>query len=106
METNLYVQETQVNVTEGYTFGDSEVYETFTDSVQRLFRACQREHGRCTGRVYIDGADGKARAIGWVFVKRERYQDSGEYFTLETWVTLHQAPPDRHVTYHYHETAS
>jgi hypothetical protein len=51
-----------------------------------------REYGRCTGRVYIDGADGKGLPIGWVFIKRKEYDDCKETFLQETWVTLHTAP--------------
>lgn len=65
-----------------------------------IFRASQKEFGRCISRAYIDTAEG-VKAIGWVFVKRDRYEDTGETFLHETWVTLlteYDARP--RVTYH------
>lgn len=99
--SNLYVQESGVNVSEGHRMGDSGVYEAFTDHPGTLYRECVREHGRCIGRVYIDTDDG-SKAIGWVFLKRDRYEDTGEPFLRETWVTLHDAPDTVARTHHYH----
>lgn len=104
----ILCSEEQVNVTEGYRYGRGEVYETYCDTPGELFRACQREHGRCVSSVYADSADaasngGKPRRIGWVFQKQARYEDSGEPFILETWVVLHDALPEKKTTYHYRE---
>lgn len=61
-----------------------------------IFRASQKEHGRCVSKVYVDAPEDSrpARlrqpiAIGWVFQKRERYEDSKETFIHETWVSLY-----------------
>ena len=35
----LWVSEVFANKTDGYTFGESEPYETYTDSVGSLFRS-------------------------------------------------------------------
>lgn len=102
---SLYAQESFVNATDGYRCGDSDVYETFADTPGDLFRAMRREYGRCTGRVYIDTEDG-VRSIGWVFVKREQYQDADESYLKETWVTVHDAPPTVTREHHYHELAA
>lgn len=100
----LYVQESWVNLTEGHRTGDSDVYETFTDDRGELYRAMQNEYGRCTGRVYVDQKDAPPKNVGWVFLKRARYDDSPkETFLLETRVTIHNAPPTRSVEYHYTE---
>jgi hypothetical protein len=77
-----------------YNLGSSDWYEPYTSDRGRLFRDAQKEHGRCTSKVYVDGPDGRAVPIGWVFEKRQQYEDTGcygrpaEYFTLETWVEL------------------
>lgn len=98
----LLVQETFLNKTEGYCLGESPVQETDCDTPGEVYRFAQREYGRCTSKVYIDGTDGKARAIGWVFVQRLKYEDTGDTYLRETWVTLHDAEPTRTIEHHYH----
>lgn len=90
-EGPLYVQESYINRTKGLRFGDSDVYETAYTEPGELYRACQREYGRCTGKVYIDTPKGAA-AVGWVFVGRQRYEDTGEPYVREVWVSLRSAP--------------
>lgn len=101
---NLYAQETYINRTLDRMIGESDVTETFTDNPGELYRCLMAEYGRCTGKVYVDSADGP-RAIGWVFVKRMVYEDSrnGETYLREVWVTLHDSPdttPARISHYH------
>ena len=103
MSNNLWINETWINATENYSSGESEPYETWTDSVGRLFRELQREHGRCQGSIYIDTEEGKAKRVGWVFHKRRRYTDCNETYLAETWITLHEKPPTKTVKYHYKE---
>lgn len=100
----LYVQETFLNATEGYAFGESEPTDTGYEDGQMgdLFRSCQREYGRCVSRVYVD-RDGETHPVGWVFQKRDRYEDTGDTYLREVWVTVHTAPPTRTVQYHYAE---
>lgn len=50
-----------------------------------IFRWSRKEYGRCVSKVYIDDVG----AVGWVFQKREQYEDSKETFIHETWVTLY-----------------
>jgi len=57
-------------------------------TVGDIFRASQKEHGRCVSKVYQDTNDGVI-AVGWVFQKREKYEDSKETFIHETWVSLY-----------------
>lgn len=90
---NLHIQETFVNETAGYRFGETEPYEPFTDDLGKLFRNLQAEYGRCTGKVYTDSKDG-VKAIGWVFEKRMKYEDARtnkpeDYYLCSVWVTLH-----------------
>lgn len=111
MEQNLWIQESFVNATEGYTFGDNPGYETYTDNVGRLFRDMQREYGRCTSKVYRDTENG-VQQIGWVFQKRLRYEDARrdwngrysekDYYIREVWVTVHDAPDTVTREPHFH----
>lgn len=104
----LWIQETYLNATENHLIGESEVFETHTDDRGDLFRSLQREYGRCTGRVYVDRADGPPKAVGWVFVGRDHYADgpglygkARETYLREVWVTVHESAPTRTVQYHY-----
>ena len=116
MTTNLFVQESAVNVTEGYRCRDSEVYETMYDTRGDLYRAMQAEHGRCVGKVYVENVfpdtfavvdidkDNNQIVVGWIFQKLARYTDTNEPYLLETWVTVHDAEPTRTIEYHYNES--
>ena len=91
----ILVSESYLNATLNHSIGDTGVYESDFDSVGEAYRECRRAYGRCTGHVYIDVPDGKALPIGWVFVKRTKYEDVDDYYLQETWITLHEAPIER-----------
>ena len=108
MSDNIYVQESYVNQTEGYRFGDSEVFESFTDDRGELFKSMQKEYGRCESKIYREREGGGVDQIGWVFVKTMRYEDADRLrpgvrktYVREVWVTLHKAPPIKTVEYQY-----
>jgi len=82
--------------------GESDLYEPYTDNIKELFQNLQREYGKCVSKIYIDDANGKAQAIGWVFEKKQKYTDCDEYYLAETWVELHEQEPDKTIKYHYH----
>lgn len=93
----LQIRETYVNQTRMCEFGRSEWFEPFTDNVGKLFRALQREYGRCTGRSYRDLGQDDTQAptvwTGWVFEKRMRYEDArgkrpDDYYIREVWVEV------------------
>lgn len=90
----IRISETFINQTKGYRFGDSGVYETFTDNRRELFTHLQREYGRCTSRVYVDPpAGGPPKTVGWVFEKTLPYEDARDpkrdVYVREVWVTVH-----------------
>lgn len=99
----MLINETYVNVTDGWKYGESGLYEPFTDKPGQLYKALQREYGRCISKVYIDLPDNKVQAIGWVFVKHVKYDDCNKTYLQETWVELHDEEPTVEKTYHYHE---
>ena len=94
-----YVQE--LNDGRRYGNGDSGMFKPFTKDRGKLFRAMQREHGRCVGHVYVDGDNGDALKVGWVFQKRVKFDDCNETYLQETWVTLHESKPTVKTTHHY-----
>ena len=97
----ILINEEWIDRTRGVSHGNSGVYETWATEPGELYRALVREYGRCISKVYIDGPDGKPRAIGWVFEKRRRYEDVPETYLQETWVTLHTEQPTRTTQHHY-----
>ena len=84
---NISIKETWVNRTKNYIVGETEYYESFTDCIGDLFLSLQREFGRCTSKVYLDMPN-EAKPIGWVFIKRVKYDDVDQYYLQETWVRL------------------
>lgn len=108
----IYVQETyckreDAENSEGEFFtklihiGETGVFEAWTNDRGKLFRSLQREYGRCTGAVYTERPNGKARRIGWTFQKRVRYEDCNETYLREVWVTLHARMPKTTTKYYY-----
>jgi len=96
----LLLQETWLNRTEHYIIDSTDVYKTAFDDKGELFRHLQKEYGRCISRVYTE-TPGEPQPIGWVFLKRQRYDGSNDTYLLETWCTLHRKPPTVTVQYHY-----
>lgn len=81
---NIYIQETWVSQEDDVIIGESDTYETFTDNKGVLFRELQKEYGRCVSKVYVDDD----KQVGWVFQKKQKYDDCNKLFTLETWITI------------------
>jgi hypothetical protein len=98
----MLVQETFINETEGYQFGESEPYEPWTDDIGTLFREFQKEYGGCAGKVHIEKSNGEIKDIGWVFSKKQQYTDSDDWYTREVWVVLLDKEPETTVKYSYH----
>ena len=98
----LYIQETYVNKTENHLIGETDVYEAYSNNVGGLFKSLRKIYGRCVSGQYID-MKGKTIRIGWVFEKRQKYEDCNETYLSETWVSLHDGPPEKSTTYKYHE---
>lgn len=96
----MLIREQHVNETENLGCGESGLYEPYTDDIGKLFRDYQKEFGRCTSKVYID-EEGKSRAIGWVFQKKQKYSDTGEEYEHAVWVTLYEKEPTVVTTHHY-----
>lgn len=98
----LYVQETYVNATERHMIGESDPYESFAKTPGEIYRHALNEYGRCTGKVYVDSEDGPPIHVGWVFEGRDKYEDADETYLREVWVTLHDGPAKRTVSYKHH----
>lgn len=88
----MYVGETHINVDRNAQIGDEYIYPIDdAEDTSVIFRALQREHGRCTGCVYVDAEYGSTQKVGWVFRKKRPYEDvPDETYTHEVWVTLYR----------------
>ena len=58
-----------------------------------IYRAYQREYGRCQSKVYVDQENGPPKAIGWYFVSRQQYEDTQEYYLRGAWVMVGEYVP-------------
>lgn len=98
----------------GDWWGEDPLEETEFETTGELFRALAGKDktrpwieplGRCTGKVYIDAPNGKARQVGWVFEARNpeptRRGDTQPTGRREAWVTVYDAPPTIRRTEHY-----
>ena len=74
-------------------FGESGLIEAFTNNKGELFRALRKEHGKCTGKIYLDTPDG-SKACGWRFEKLKEYSDSPGTYLSGTWVSLFEKEPE------------
>ncbi len=99
----MLIKEIWINKTENCINGDSDFYEPFTDDIGKLFKSCQREHGRCVSGIFIDTKNNGTIKIGWVFEKRQKYTDCDETYLAETWIELHKDRPTVTTKKHYLE---
>lgn len=84
----LFIRCSYVNHDRNVMFAqDPEPQRAFTDSRKELFLSRQREYGRCTSKIYEEGPDGNV-PVGWVFLGRDKYSDTGETYLRETWVEV------------------
>lgn len=81
-------------------FNKTDVYETCCEDKGELFKSLVKAHGRCVSKIYLD-TEGKPKEIGWVFLKKEKYEDSPKTYLQETWVTLYSKPPTKTTEYYY-----
>ncbi len=97
----------------GDWWGEDPLTETVHETTGELYRALSGRDpsrpwealGRCTGKVYVDGPDGEASQVGWIFVARNPEPvsrgDTQPTGLREAWVTVHDAPPTVVSTLHY-----
>ena len=91
----LHVREERIDVAqkagfydEGFDCDTSTILEDATPG--EVYRYAREQYGRCTSKIYREQNDGPPMHTGWVFVKREKYEDTQETFLCETWVTLYE----------------
>lgn len=92
--TRLVVSERHVNATEGYRYDCTSPYLTKYLSNERgaLYRALQKEYGRCINKQYTEWADGTSTVSGYIFQSKQRYYDTNKYYIREVWVTITESP--------------
>ena len=82
----MKIQISHVNRDKGYIYSK---YEEKLDKQDRgcLFRRLSREFGRCSSKVYVE----EGTQVGWVFEKKNRYddaKDANDTYIMETLVTI------------------
>lgn len=103
--SKLMVRETFINETKGAQFGESDWYEAYTDNRGKLFRDYQREYGRCISAMYRDVPGKPPITVGWVFSRRERYEDARgnnperDFYVREVWVEVQEVLDSADVEY-------
>jgi hypothetical protein len=86
------VRETFLNADAGYLLGEPEVTtDLFSGAPGDIFRAAQAEYGGCVSRIFVDTKAG-TKTCGWVFQRREKFEDCDETFLREVWVELLERP--------------
>jgi hypothetical protein len=87
---NLWIQKAVVNKTEGVLIsaGDTPVETEYNDK-EKLFEACQREFGKCTGKLWAY-SKGRGVIVGWTFEKKQKDSATRKSYTQETWVTIYK----------------
>ena len=93
----MLIKETWIDATEKCNCGDSDFYEPFTDNIKTLFKAFQKEYGKCVSGMYIGN-----KQIGWVFEKKRKYEDCNKKYLAQTWVEIHEKKPTVTTVYHYY----
>jgi hypothetical protein len=93
-DNELWIQETFVNETRNVIFSEGPWIETAYHTTGDLFRALGREYGRCVSKMYV----GDGNQIGWVFEKRDTYEDGIETYLRHVWVQVSLTPPDDGLT--------
>jgi hypothetical protein len=89
-----------VNASKNYSYGEEwsslkdcwccETLENGSIQARKgdLFRMLAEDLGRCVGKVYVDGPNGSAVPIGWVFQKRMEYSDCKQTYLQESWASI------------------
>ncbi len=86
-EQRVNADKSQIFYDEGFDCDESSILENA--SIGDIYRYAQGENGRCTSKMYRDCDEGPPEVVGWVFVKREKYDNVDETFLCETWVTVY-----------------
>lgn len=96
--STLWIQESFMNETKGYRFGDGPWIDSECETVGELFRNLSREYGRCISKMYV----GEGQQVGWVFEKRCEYDDAYRIndkkertYIRHVWVSVSTTDPNQ-----------
>lgn len=64
------------------------IEDTCITNLKDLYRHGLKMFGRCVSKVHIDLPNGKRMHVGYVFMKREKYEDCDKHYTREVWLTI------------------
>lgn len=93
-ESPYFLDITLTNEDKGYQFSSwqepiEDHYLKDDDSLNfgKVYRTLQKEYGRCQSSVFVDSETGPKK-IGWFFVSRQQYEDTGEWYLRGCWATI------------------
>ena len=62
--------------------------DSIINNLKDLYSFGLKEYGRCISKIYTDNKQNNPSHIGYVFLKKLKYDDCNEYFLSETWLSL------------------
>ncbi len=83
----MRIQVTLTNEDEGYVFSEYSEDDTWAETNGELYKSLRSEYGRCISRMYRDREDAVPVTVGWVFEKRNTYDEGGTYLQ-HAWVEV------------------
>ena len=63
------------------------IEDSIIDNLMDLYHFGIKEYGKCISKIYIDRNNTTCH-IGYVFLKKIKYEDCNEYYLSETWLSL------------------
>lgn len=85
----MYLKITHVNMSKGFRYADyTRPVDPEDTTKKKLFASLMKDYGRPISKVYV--GETTPIPVGWVFQKRETYDDCNETFLQETWVCFEE----------------
>lgn len=92
MQREVYeIKEVYINQTKGYQIDSTSlpIKDSTITTLKELYKYGLERYGKCKSKVYNDSpADNYYQQIGYVFEKRQKYEDTKESYIQEIWLTI------------------
>ena len=95
------IRETGINATEGYIFYDitHNASDIQIKTLSELYKYGIKMFGKCQGKVYVDSDNGNPIHVGYTFIKKQKYADTGETYLQETIISIEHYIKETKITY-------
>ena len=71
-----------------YSEYDTPIEKTDINNLTDLYHFGVKEYGKCISKMHVDDKEGNAKHIGYVFHKKQHYEDSKGSYLMETWLSM------------------